>query len=80
LKVADNFSIEGLPKGICIRMPDSSILFRRDIFQGNNQLLIRNTFTINNSYFDKENYSAVKSFFDKVYALINDQVLLKKNN
>ena len=78
LKVADNFSIEGLPKGISIRMQDSSILFRREIFQGNNELLIRNTFTINNSYFDKDNYSAVKSFFDKVYALINDQVLLKK--
>jgi hypothetical protein len=80
LKVADNFSIEGIPRGVSIRMQDSSILFRREIFQGNNELLIRNTFTINNSYFDKDNYLAVKSFFEKVYALINDQVLLKKNN
>jgi len=80
LKVADNFSLEGFPKAMSIRMPDSSILFRREIFQQNNELLIRTVFTLHNSYFYKENYGAIKSFFDRVYAIINDLVLLKKND
>jgi len=80
LKTPDNFLIEDFPKRTSIRMQDSSILFRRDVFQENNEILIRATFTLNDSYFVKENYSAVKSFFDKVYALINEEILLKKKD
>lgn len=78
LKTSDNFLIEDFPKRTSIRMEDSSILFRRDVFAENNEILIRATFTVNDSYFSKENYSALKVFFDKVYALINEEILLKK--
>ena len=80
ITVANNFSIESIPNSIFIRMTDTSMAFKREIFQQDNQLLIRTNFTINNSYFGKESYPGVKSFFEKVYALINEEILLKKNN
>jgi hypothetical protein len=79
LQVPDNFSIEDFPKGISIRMQDSSILFRRETFQQNHELLIRTKFTVANPEFTRENYFALKSFFDKVYGIINDLILFKKH-
>jgi hypothetical protein len=48
------------------------------IYSAGNQLLIRNTFTVNRALFVKEEYKGLKSFFEKVYALINEQVVLKR--
>lgn len=78
--VAANFTIDEVPKSISIRMSDSSILFKREIFSSGSQIVIRNSFTVNRSRFDKDEYSGVKSFFDKVYALINEQIILKKKD
>jgi len=72
------FSIEDIPKSIFIHMEDSAVMFKREIVSGNNQLLIRNSFTINRPDFDKEEYSGLKTFFDKIYGLINEQIILKK--
>lgn len=76
--VPENFSIEEVPKSKFIRMGDSSIMFKRAIYSAGNQLLIRNTFTVNRALFAKEEYKGLKSFFEKVYALINEQVVLKR--
>jgi hypothetical protein len=80
LKTAENFAIEDFPKKVSIRMQDSSILFRREVFQEGHEILIRITFMLNAYYFTKENYRGVKSFFDKVYALINEEILLRKKD
>jgi hypothetical protein len=80
LFIANNFSIEDLPKNISIRLPDSTIIFRREVFMGNNEILIRLNFKLNEFYFPKEDYRAIKTFFDKVYALINEEILFKKKN
>jgi Domain of Unknown Function with PDB structure (DUF3857) len=80
LFVADNFSIEDLPKMTSIRLPDSAIFFRREVFMENNEILIRIKFVLNEFYFPKEDYRAIKIFFDKVYALVNEEILFKKKN
>jgi hypothetical protein len=80
LRVADNFSIEDFPRGMSIRMTDTSALFRREIFQQNNDILIRSTFTLKNPYFARENYAALKAFFDKVYGIISEVILVKRIN
>ena len=81
IKVPNNFSIEDLPKDVSIQKEDSSALFERSISkQSNNLLLIHDSFILKNAIFPKEDYPALKSFFDKVYTLINEEILLKKNN
>lgn len=78
LNISPVFTVEEIPNSILIRTEDSSILFRRQFFSSGNLLLVRNTFTINRAVFDKEEYGGIRSFFEKVYALLQDQVLLKK--
>jgi len=75
-----NFEIAEMPKSITIRLADSSIMFKRELFSAEKQILIRNAFIINRANFGREEYSAVKSFFDKIYALINEQIILKKTD
>ncbi len=76
--VPPGFAIEETPKSVLIRMPDSSVMFKREIFSSSNQVLIRNSFNINRALFEKEEYRTLKTFFDKVYVLINEQIVLKK--
>jgi activator of HSP90 ATPase len=78
IKLADNFSVESMPKNMTIRMEDSSISFERSFFADEKYLLIRNSFVIRESVFSKDDYPALKSFFDKIYALLNEELLLKK--
>ncbi len=76
--VPENFSVEDLPKSIAIRTEDSSILFKREFLTANNQVLIRHSFNFNRALFSSDEYAGLKTFFDKVYALINEQIVLKK--
>jgi hypothetical protein len=71
--------VEDMPKSAFICMPDSAFMFRREIISSGNQLAISNSFTTKRAAFDKEEYRSVKSFFEKVYALMNEQVVLRKN-
>jgi hypothetical protein len=76
--IPDNFSIESLPQSRIIRLKDSSIFFKREFFSDETNILIRNSFVIRQAYFFKEDYAAIKTFFDKLYALLNEEILLKK--
>ena len=76
--IPQNFSVDEVPKSIFIRMEDSAVMFKREILSSPSQVLIRNSFVINRPLFDKEEYSSLKSFFDKVYALMNELIVLKK--
>ena len=78
--VPDNFTIDEVPKSRAIRMEDSSIFFSREVFVSGNQIMVRNTFNINRALFSKDEYGGIKSFFDKIYALINEQVIVKKKD
>lgn len=78
LNVPADFSIEDLPKSVAVRTEDSSMIFKRQILSANHQVLIQHSFIINRALFTADEYTGVKSFFDKVYALINEQIVLKK--
>jgi hypothetical protein len=76
--VPQNFDIEDVPKSITIRTEDSSIIFKREFLTANNQVLIRHSFSFNRALFSSDEYTGLKTFFDKVYALINEQIVLKR--
>jgi len=78
--VPPGFTIDEVPKPGLIRMPDSSIMFKKEYFYNQNSILVRTSFTISRPEFEKEEYTAVHNFFDKVYSLINEQIILKKND
>ncbi|MEO8712616.1 MAG: hypothetical protein ABI405_10860, partial [Parafilimonas sp.] len=78
IDIPENYSVEEMPKSVFLRTSDTSIAFRKDVSFTNNQIGVRYDFELNNPFFDKKDYAAVKQFFDKIYANINEQILLKK--
>ena len=78
LTFPSSFQIEQLPKNIFLRAPDTSFFFRRFCSSDSTHVLVSETFEVNESIFDKENYPAIKDFFAKAYALMQEEVVLKK--
>ncbi|MEP7320220.1 MAG: DUF3857 domain-containing protein, partial [Panacibacter sp.] len=78
IMIPENFTVEEVPASKTIRMSDSSIIFKRAIFSTSDAVVIRNTFELNYYMFEKEGYPALKEFFKKIYALINEQIVLKR--
>ncbi len=78
VSVPDNFAVEELPKPVFVHTADSGIVFKREIISTAGQVIVNNSININRASFTKEEYKTVKSFFDKIYALINEQVVLKR--
>lgn len=70
--------IEELTKNKIIRNTDTALLFsrRNDII--GNTLIVNSSFEINQPIFDKEDYSTISSFFKNIYAILNEQILLKR--
>jgi hypothetical protein len=57
---------------------DSSIVFNYRNEIKNGIVYIHSNFAINHPIFEKSAYSGVKIFFDGIYALLNNQILLKR--
>lgn len=79
IKLAPNFSAEGLPETRTIQKDDSTISFTRKTFMEGNYLIIENAFVIKNAVYLREDYASLKSFFDKFYAFQNEDIPVKKD-
>jgi hypothetical protein len=80
LEVPAGYSVEHLPPNKVLRMADSSILFKVSFDRDDKLILFRHTFQVNRSIFDKEEYPALQEFFKKIYGIVDEKVILKKNH
>lgn len=72
------FEIDHLPKNIVLRAPDSSFFYKA-VYSGNSQKLIASqTFEIRRANFSKDEYSGIQDFFKRMYAIISEEIVLKK--
>lgn len=78
LTIPDDYSIDELPQSLLIRANDSSMLFKRQIIRQDNVLVFRHSFDIQRTVFEKEEYLGIREFFRKIYAVVSDQIVLKK--
>jgi len=78
LKFSPSFTIESLPKNIILRMPDSSFLFTRTCHSDSSEIYLSQTFQINRAIFAKEEYLGIKEYFKQIYALLAEEIILKK--
>jgi hypothetical protein len=76
--IPDEYEIESMPKNILLMMEDSSIMIKRQCFSDTNTILFKYTFELKKAEFPKQEYPALRDFFKKVYAFMNDQIILKK--
>ena len=77
-KLPQGYRTESLPKNIAILMPDQSIFFKRTIAEENGVIMIRYVINHRKTIYFMENYQDLRGFYHKMYELLNEQVVLKK--
>jgi hypothetical protein len=73
-----NLVVDALPKNITMTTPDTSLLLRRIIHVEGNQLICQLQLEILKTYYEKEEYVYLKEFYKKLYAYLDEQIVLKQ--
>ena len=80
VNLPDSIKPEFVPGNILLRSEDSSILFERFNSIEQKRIVLKWVLDIRQGIFTKEEYPALKEFYKKLYALLNEQIVLKKLN
>jgi hypothetical protein len=80
VNLPENFSFEGLPENKKIINPDTSISLERIITATDNELFYTLKLEINKPIFGTDEYAQLKEIFRTLYALLDEQIVLKKKN
>ncbi|MEP6610855.1 MAG: hypothetical protein ABJA76_03190, partial [Mucilaginibacter sp.] len=78
-KAPAGYKVEALPQGVSMAMPDKSITFKRIVSEQDGQILIRFNIDFSKSLFSVEEYPAIRDFYKKMFEMLNEQIVLKKN-
>lgn len=78
ITIPDNYEIDFIPGNTRLRMADSSIMFERIIHKSDDKIYFVNKMEIFYPIFDKEEYPDIREFFNKMYAMLTEQIILKK--
>ncbi len=78
--IKDSLKVDALPKPVLLTMPDRSIIFSREILKSehSNELVCRIKFETSRSMFDASEYTSLQDFYKKMYAMLDEQIILKK--
>lgn len=72
------YKIESIPPDLALIMPDTSIEAHRMIHEDNGVLSFKIEITFHKSNFPQDEYPVLKDYYKKLYAMLNDKILLKK--
>lgn len=78
--IPEGYSFDALPENILLTMPDKSIVFSRFIAISENKLNVRMSAEFKNSFYSVDNYADFREFYKKLFATLNEQVVLKKKS
>ena len=78
LSIPAGMALESIPASILLRNSDSSVIFKRQCISEKSVAFIKITIEYNYPQFSKVEYPSIKEFFKKMYALLNEQIVLKK--
>jgi hypothetical protein len=78
LEIPEPFSVEHLPPNMVIRLPDSSLIFKRITYADRSSISFSQSLEIRRSVFDKNEYAGVYEFFNRIQSLMAEEIILKK--
>lgn len=79
LEIPTIFTLEQVPKSIIIRSPDSSFIFSRLITQSGREIALSQVLEIRKALFTKNEYAGLSEFFKQIVTLMNEEIIIKKN-
>lgn len=76
--IPDGYIMEELPKSLRMLMPDTGIVFTRQSSFASGILNIRYQLEFRKPFFAKEEYPEFREFYKKLYGLLNEQFVFRK--
>ncbi len=73
-----SYLIEHLPKSITVRAPDSSFFYKITYSSDPQSINMSQIFEVKRAIYSKEDYPGVQDFFKRMYALMTEEIILKK--
>jgi hypothetical protein len=78
LELPANIVVDAIPKNITMTTPDTSLILKRYISVEGNQLVCQLKLEVLKTYYEKEEYPYLKEFYKKLYAYLDEQIVLKQ--
>lgn len=78
--IPEGFVFEELPKNLTLIMPDTSIVLRRMLQKDENSIDLKMTLDFFRPYYAADGYPEFKEFYKKLYATLNEQIVIKKKS
>jgi hypothetical protein len=72
------YKVDVLPKSTSMQMPDKSIVFKRFEAEQDGSVMIHYTLDYKRSIYTKDEYPSIRDFYNKMYEMLNEQIVLKK--
>ncbi len=76
--IPEDYIFEGLPENLSMIMPDTSIVFSRTMIAEGNLLNVRINIEFRKPYYTADMYTDFAAFYKKMFAQLNEQVVIKK--
>jgi hypothetical protein len=76
--IPQDYVFDGLPQNISMIMPDTSIIFTRSLEADDNLLNVKISVEFKHTLYPATNYPEFKEFYKKLFARLNEQVVIKK--
>lgn len=76
--IPEGYTFDALPGNVSLTMPDNSIVFTRVMVANENQLNVRMTIEFKNSFYAATDYPDFREFHKKMFAALNEQIVMKK--
>jgi hypothetical protein len=80
VSIPEGYQFEELPKNTRMIMPDTSITITRRIAAEGNQVAVRIYLEFKKPYFTIQEYPDFKEFYKQLFALLNEQIAIKKKS
>ncbi|MGZ3752285.1 MAG: hypothetical protein ACXVAU_13475, partial [Mucilaginibacter sp.] len=77
-KLPAGYKIESMPKSETIVMVDKGIMFKRTLGEDNGDIVLHYEINIRKTQFNRSEYPGVRDFYKKMFEMLNEQIVLKK--
>ncbi|MBO9201823.1 MULTISPECIES: DUF3857 domain-containing protein [Niastella] len=78
IKIPEGYAFEALPKDMRMIMPDTSISITRRMATQDNQLSVRVSLVFTKPFFAVQEYPDFKEFYKQLFAILSEQIAIKK--
>lgn len=76
--IPDGYRFDAVPRNETMIMPDSSIVFTRNYSVQSDLISVRISLSFRKPVFSIGEYDSLKEFYKKLFAMLNEQVVIKK--